>query len=102
MANIYTVKIRNRFTVIVFTIAIVGLVALVFTVGMAVLATVVVAGGLIGLGVGIFNRLRSGLHQLPSTHHDHVEPVLKQQLDPSLEVQPVRPAIVKPKIDIEL
>jgi hypothetical protein len=102
MAKVYTVRIRNRFTVIVFAIAFVGLVALVFTVGLAFLATIVVAGGLIGLGVGIFNRLRSGLHQLPSTHHDHVEPVLKQQLDPTLEVQPVRPAIVRPKIDIEV
>jgi hypothetical protein len=102
MAKGYTVRIRNRFTVIVFAIAFVGLVALVFTVGLAFLATIVVAGGLIGLGVGIFNRLRSGLHQLPSTHHDHVEPVLKQQLDPTLEVQPVRPAIVRPKIDIEV
>jgi hypothetical protein len=102
MAKVYTVRIRNRFTVIVFAIAFVGLVALVFTVGLAFLATIVVAGGLIGLGVGFFNRLRSGLHQLPSTHHDHVEPVLKQQLDPTLEVQPVRPAIVRPKIDIEV
>ena len=102
MAKMYSVTIRNRFTVIVFTIAIVGLVALVFTVGVAVLATVVVAGGLIGLGVGIFNRLRSGLRQLPSDHHDRIEPVLKQQLDPTLEVQPVRPAIVKPRIDIDV
>lgn len=101
MAKMYSVTIRNRFTVIVFAIAIVGLIALVFTIGAAVLATVVVAGGLIGLGVGIFNRLRAGLRQLPSDHYDHVEPVLKQQLDPTLEVQPVRPAIVKPRIDVD-
>lgn len=109
MPKIYSVTIRNRFTVIVFAIAIVGVVALVFTVGMVMLATVVVAGGLIGLGVGIYNRLRSGLKQISSSDraddtitHVHTHSVLKQELDPALEVQPVRPAIVAPKMDVEI
>lgn len=101
MAKMYTVTIRNRFTVIVFAIAIIGVIALVFTVGLAVLATFVVAGGLIGLGVGIFNRLRSGLSHLPPAEAPTPR-VLERPLDPTLEVQPVRPAIVTPKIDIEI
>lgn len=101
MAKMYTVTIRNRFTVIVFAIAIVGVVALVLTVGLAVLAAFVVAGGLIGLGVGIFNRLRSGLRQLPVTEAQSPR-VLEHPLDPTLEVQPARPAIVTQKIDVEI
>ena len=80
---------------------IVGVVALVFTVGLAVLATLVVAGGLLGLGVGIFNRLRSGLSRLPPAEAPTPR-VLEHPLDPTLEVQPVRPAIVTPKIEVEI
>ncbi|MEP6494329.1 MAG: hypothetical protein ABJF01_16720 [bacterium] len=85
----------------VFAIAILGIGALFLTVGLAVLATLIVAGGFLGMGVGIYRRLRAGIQQLPSDGSP-IAHVANQRLDPALEVKPVRPAIVSPKQDGEL
>jgi hypothetical protein len=98
MIKVYSVSTRNRFGTIVFAIAILGLGALFFTVGLALLAGLVAAGGLIGLGVGIARRLRQGFQQLPPNGAPSQRTVTGT-LDPSLEILPVTPVIVTPKHD---
>jgi len=92
----YSLTLRNRFGAIVFALAVLGIGALFFTVGLALLATLFVAGGFLGMGVGIFRRLRAGIQQLPS-NGTQASQTLGKTLDPALEVKPVRAAIVSPK-----
>ena len=60
MAKVYTLTIKNRIAAIVIAIAILGLGAVFFTVGLALLAGLAVAGGAIGAGYGLLRRIRGG------------------------------------------
>ena len=88
MSKVYSLTIQNRAAAIVFAIVILGLGAVFLTVGLALLAGLAVAGGVLGAGYTLVHRLRGG------------RPVVGQpaagqpRLDPALEVHPTRPVIV--------
>jgi hypothetical protein len=91
VANVYTLTIKNRIAAILIAIAILGLGAIFFTVGLALLAGLAVAGGAIGAGYGLLRRIRGG-----GASDFRSIPVVRDELNPDLEVQPIRPAIVGP------
>jgi hypothetical protein len=91
VAKVYTLTIQNRIAAIVIAIAILGLGAVFLTVGLALLAGLAVAGGAIAAGYSLVRRIRGGgASDLRSI------PVVREELNPGLEVQPIRPAIVSP------
>jgi len=90
MARVCTLTIRNRAAAVVFAGAVLGLGAVFLTVGLAILAGLAVAGGLIGTGFTLVQRLRGAKSDARSFVGDRVG------LDPALEIQPKRPAIVAP------
>jgi hypothetical protein len=89
MTKVYALTIRNRAAAIVFAIAILGLGAVFLTVGLALLAGLAVAGGILGAGFALVRRLRgdrfpqaqAGLGALNG-------------LDPALEVRPASPTTI--------
>ena len=91
MAKVYTLTIQNRIAAIVIAIAILGLGAAFLTVGLALLAGLAVAGGVIGAGYSLIRRLRGG----PARNRGSIA-MASEELNPTLEVQPARPAIVRP------
>jgi len=90
VAKVYTLTIKNRIAAIVIAIAILGLGAVFFTVGLALLAGLAVAGGAIGAAYALVRRVRGG----PTPHRGSIG-MAPDQLNPMLEVQPTRPAIVR-------
>jgi hypothetical protein len=96
MAKMYSVTIRNRLAGTVFALGIVGAGALLLTVGFALLAALLVAGGLLGVGAGVYRALRGRGQALP---HAGIrsDRIADSELDPALEVRPDQPAIVRPR-----
>ena len=91
MAKVYTLTIQNRIAAIVIAIAILGLGAVFLTVGLALLAGLAFGGGVIAAGYSLVRRIRGG----PTPNRGSI-PVARDELNPMLEVQPTRPAIVRP------
>jgi len=91
MAKVYSLTIRNRAVAFVIVIAVLGLGAVFLTIGLAVLAGLAVAGGLIGTGFAIARRLRRG-----GRAARYSVPSQRVGLDPALEVQPKHLGIVGP------
>ena len=91
MAAVYTLTIRNRVAAVLIALAILGLGAVFLTVGLALLAGLAVAGGVLGAGYGLVRRLRG---QRSGVAGSIPEPL--GELDPMLEVRPAQPAIVGP------
>jgi hypothetical protein len=84
-------RVQNRAAVIGLSVLIVGLGVILITFGIALLAALAVTGALVGTGVAIYRRLR------PKAHADLSSPLgANGRLDPSLEVQPVRPPTIAP------
>jgi hypothetical protein len=94
MAKVYSLTIRNRAAAVVIAIAILGLGAVFLTVGLALLAGLAVAGGVLGAGYALVHRLRGTRLGTPQSLA-----AMRDSLDPSLEIQPVRPAVVAPRKD---
>ena len=89
MSRAYSLTIRNRAAAVVVGVAVVGLGVVFLTVGVAILAGLAVAGGLIGTGFALVRRLGGAKSDARSVvAGDRVG------LDPALEIQPKRPAIV--------
>jgi hypothetical protein len=88
VSRAYTLTIRNRAAAVVIGVAVVGLGVVFLTVGVAILAGLAVAGGLIGSGFALVRRLGGARSDARSVAGDRVG------LDPALEIQPKRPAIV--------
>ena len=90
MAKLYTLTIRNRAAIAIFAVGVFVLGAIFLTVGLALLAGLAVAGGVLGAGYAAVRRLRGGRGQ------PIARSTLAQDgaLDPALEIRPVRPAIV--------
>jgi hypothetical protein len=90
MAKVYTVTVRNRAAGIALGVVILGVGAVLLTVGFALLAGLMIAGGVLGTGYAIYRRVR-GTHQtLPPSR------ARGSDLDPQLEVKPTRAAVVRP------
>ena len=90
MAKVYALTLRNRASIIIFTLLMVALGVIFVTVGLALLAVLAVGGGLLGAGVAAYYRLRRG--RQPAGHQQFSQ---RSGLDPSLEVHATRPAIVE-------
>jgi hypothetical protein len=90
MSRTYSLTIRNRAAALVIGVAVLGLGAVFLTVGLAILAGLAVAGGLIGTGFALVRRLGGAKSDARSFVGDQVG------LDPALEIQPKHPAIVAP------
>jgi hypothetical protein len=88
--KVYTLTIQNRIAATVFAVAILGLGAVFFTLGLALLAGLAVAGGVIGAGYSLLRRVRGKAASDSSSL-----PGAREELNPMFEVQPTRPAIVR-------
>jgi hypothetical protein len=84
----YSLTVKNRLAVFLFVALAVGVGATLLVVGFALIAGLVVAGGVLGTGVAIYRRL-TGKHRatLPA------QGARDLGLDPALEVFPVPQAI---------
>lgn len=89
MAKIYAVTVRNRAAGIALAVVVVGLGAVLLTIGFALLAGLMIAGGVLGTGYAIYRRLRGPRQTLPPSQ-------ARAGLDPMLEVKPTRAAVVRP------
>lgn len=91
MAKLYTLTIRNRAAAAVFAVGVVALGVVFLTVGLALLAGLAIAGGVLGTGYALVQRFRRvGRQQtLGGSPSDQAS-----ALDPALEIRPIRPAIV--------
>lgn len=83
MGAVYSLTIRNRVAAIVIAVAILGLGAVFLTVGLALLAGLAVAGGVVGVGYRLVRRLRG---DTLAQGQPRVEAL--NGLDPALEVRP--------------
>ena len=90
MSKVYAVTFRNRAVAILVIVALIAIGAVLFTVGLALLAGLAIGGTLIGAGIAAYRRLRHG-RQAVIRHELGEQP----QLDPSLEVQPNRPSTIE-------
>lgn len=100
MAKIHSLTIRNRAAGAALAVALLGLGAVFLTVGLALLLGLVVAGGVLGAGVAIYRRLHGGRGG-PWTvrlggRRAGASPG-ESGLDPALEIEPPRAAIVRPR-----
>jgi len=87
MAKVYTVTVRNRAAGIALVVVILGLGAVLLTVGFALLAGLTIAGGVLGTGYAIYRRLRCTRQTLPTSR--------AHGLDPQLEVKATRATVVR-------
>ena len=77
-------KSKNPVVAVLLIVTALGALALAFMVGIILLATVAIAGTLIGAGFVIRNKLRRARGELPASQS------VRAQLDPSMEVRPDR------------
>jgi hypothetical protein len=89
MVKVYKVTVRNRAAGIALGVGIVGIGILLLTVGLALLAALAVAGGVLGAGYVLYHRLRGSRPTLPP------QSARSTGLDPMLEVKPARPATIR-------
>ena len=94
MAKVYSVTIRNGAGTIALATGIVAIGVVLLTVGFALLASLAVVGGVLGAGFGLYHRLRGGRPALPRGAGRN-----QSGLDPTLEVQPMQPALIRPRTD---
>jgi hypothetical protein len=87
----FSLTIRNRVAGVALAVAVVGIGIVLVTVGFALLAALALGGLTLGTAFGIYNRLRGGRDGVlrPGVHPR------QRGLDPSLEISPDRPAIVR-------
>jgi hypothetical protein len=90
MAKVYSLTVKNRIGATLFAVAIVSLGAVFLTVGFALLMSLAVVGGVIGVGYAVYNRL-SGRKQPLSRRFGQN----RSDLDPSMEVRPVEPTVIR-------
>jgi hypothetical protein len=94
MSKMYSLTFRNRTVAMLFLLLALGLGVIFVTVGFALLAALAVGGTVIGTGVAMYHRLRRGSHVETDQRLS-----ARQGLDPSLEISPERPAIVRSRED---
>jgi hypothetical protein len=99
MTKIRSLTIRNRAAGAVLAVAILGLGAVFLTVGLALLLGLVVAGGVLGTGVAIYRRLHGGRGPWTVRLGGRRAGASAKEsgLDPALEIEPPRGAIVRPR-----
>ena len=99
MAKMYALTVRNRVAGAVLAVAILGLGAVLLTVGFALLLALVVAGAVLGTGVAIYRRLRGGRGPVRMNLDELISrsSTPGSGLDPTLEVKAIQPAIVRPR-----
>jgi hypothetical protein len=104
MPTVVSLSIRNRAAAILFVVVLLALGAVFLTVGLALLAGLAVAGGLIGAGMAAYRMLRGGNRTIHGRRFDQLNRASDGRisgLDPTLEVSPSRAAIVRPANGID-
>ena len=96
----YSLTIRNRASAILFAVLVLGIGAVFLTVGFALLLTLVVAAGVLGAGATVYRMLKGG-RSSPRRELYGRNGTVDAGLDPTLEIQPVRAAIVRPREDLD-
>jgi hypothetical protein len=91
VVRLYTLTIKNRVAAVAIAIAVLGLGAVFLTVGLALLAGLAVAGGVLGAGYSLVRRLRGDKSAVAGSVEGQIG-----DLNPMLEVRATRPAIVGP------
>ena len=86
---VYSLTIRNRAVAALVGLLVLGAGAALLVVGIALLAGVAIAGGLLGTGILAYRTLR-GQPTLPAERYR------AERLDPSLEVFPAQPPLAHP------
>jgi hypothetical protein len=106
---VYSLTLRNRVALAVFTIGVLALGAVFLTVGLALLLALVAGGAVLGAGVAVVRLLRGGQRRTPRTelesmhaeHAEHANAVpageRRSALDPTLEVRQIAPAVIRPR-----
>jgi hypothetical protein len=87
MIKIYTASSGNRASVIALALVALGAASLFFVLGLALLAGLLVVGGVLGTGFSIYNRLRGRPVELSRETTTRL-PQQRDGLDPRLEVFP--------------
>lgn len=88
--KIYSLTIRNRAAALALTLAVLGAGAALLVVGLALLAALAVAGGVLGAGILAYRALRG--ERTPPVRSS---PRAAGQLDPALEVFPDQAAATR-------
>ena len=86
---VYSLTIRNRAVAFLILLVVLGAGAALLVVGLALLAGVALAGGLLGTGILLYRKLR-GQPTFPAQRHR------ADALDPSLEVFPDQQPLARP------
>ena len=94
MSKVYGLTFRNRTIALLFLVLALGLGVIFVTIGFALLAALAIGGTVIGTGVALYRRLRGGAHVETDQRLS-----AGQDLDPSLEISPQRPTIVRSRED---
>src|SRR5512143_1400649 len=93
MATMHSITIKNRAVGLVFALGLVGVGAIMLFLGVALLATLVAAGAVLGTGVAAYRWLRGAKHELPT--------VRDMPLDPALEVHPAVRNLAPPVVSAD-
>jgi hypothetical protein len=91
MPKVYSLTIRNRAAAVFFAVVILGAGAVFLTVGLALLAGLAVAGGVLGAGYALVHKLRGRKHMRLENHANFGD---LRHLDPALEVKATEPAVI--------
>jgi hypothetical protein len=89
--TVYSLSVRSRAGALVLALVLLGAGVTFFTVGFALIAALAVAGGLLGSAAALYYRLRGGQRGSPQRLGAE-----RSTLDPSLEVFPEKPAMLRP------
>jgi hypothetical protein len=99
MTKVVSLTIRNRAAAILFIAALLALGAVFLTVGLALLAGLALAGGVVGIGMAAYRMLTGGHRRVGERGFGSLSQRTEARLsglDPSLEVSPTRPAVIRP------
>ncbi len=98
-----TFTVRNRAAATGLGVVALGLGAALLMVGFALLATLAVAGGVLGVGVAASRWLRGGGRSLPRGESlDRAGAELDPSLDPSLEVRSAVPPVIRRRSETDV
>ena len=104
MVKVISFSIRNRAAAVLFIAVLLALGTVFLTVGLALLAGLAVAGGILGTGLAAYRMIRGRGHPALGGRFDQLPgsaAARRSGLDPSLDVSPTRAAIVRPAAETE-
>jgi hypothetical protein len=104
MPTVVSLSIRNRAAAVLFIATLLALGAVFLTLGLALLAGLVVAGGVVGAGMAVYRMIRGGNPGISGLAYRDLQSRASGRisgLDPSLEVSPTRASVVRASHDVD-